>query len=46
MGTIWAIHTGAVILNFLNGRTRLHDEFNKHILKLIKLYLNRPIKLF
>ena len=46
-GTIWAIHAGTVILNFLNGR--LHDVFNKHLninLKLIKVYLNIQIKLY
>ena len=34
-----------VILIFLNGRTRLHDVFNKINLKLIKLYLNIQIQL-
>ena len=46
MGTIWAIHTDKVILNFLNGKTRLHDVFNKHKSKLIKVYLNIQIKLY
>ena len=37
-----------VILNFLNGRTRLHDVFNKHkskIDQIILKYTNKVIEL-
>ena len=43
-GTIWAIHAGTVILNFLNGR--LLDVFNKHKSKIdqsILKYTNKVI---
>ena len=48
MGTICMGYSywDKVILNFLNGRTRLHDVYLINInLKLIKLYLNIQIKL-
>ena len=36
-----------VILNFLNGRTRLHDVFNKHKLKIDQIILKYiQIKLY
>ena len=41
-GTIW----DKVILNFLNGRTRLHNVFNKHkskIDQIIPKYTNKVI---
>ena len=41
-GTIW----DKVILNFLNGRTRLHNVFNKHkskIDQIILKYTNKVI---
>ena len=47
MGTIWAIHTGIKSYSFfLNGRTRLHDAFNKHkskINQIILKYTNKVI---
>ena len=45
-GTIWAIHTGTVIFNFSNGRTRMHNVFNKHkskIDQIILKYTNKVI---
>ena len=47
MGTIWAIHTGTKSYSiFLNGRTRLHNVFNKHkskIDQIILKYTNKAI---
>ena len=41
MGTIWAIqpYWDKVILHFLNGRTQLHDVFNKHKSKIDQIIL-------
>ena len=35
-----------VILNFLNGRTRLHDVFNKHKSKIDQIILEYRKKVF
>ena len=40
MGTIWAIYTGTESYSiFLNGRSRLHDVFNKHESKIDQIIL-------
>ena len=51
MGTICAIHTGTLksYYFFLNGRTRLHNVFNKHkskIDQIILKYTNKVLLIY